>query len=80
VSVVPGVLTTFWPLGFLPLVYVAAITMISRGEVHGKNKAALYAGLFMYVLVIIAIAYMPIVHHTNIWEVLPFLALLSYMV
>ncbi|MCE7055906.1 UbiA-like protein EboC [Algoriphagus sp. AGSA1] len=79
VSVVPEVLTTFWPLGFLPLVYVAAITMISRGEVHGKNKAALYAGLFMYVLVIIAIAYMPIVHHTNIWEVLPFLALLSYM-
>ena len=80
ISVLPEILPKFWPLGLLPLVFVAAITMISRGEVHGKNKMALYAGLLMYVLVILTIGSMPILHGTTIWEVLPFLALLSYMV
>ncbi|UZD21400.1 UbiA-like protein EboC [Algoriphagus halophytocola] len=80
ITVVPELLQKFWPLGFIPLVFVAAITMISRGEVHGKNKVALYAGLLMYVLVILSIGSMPLLHDTSIWEVLPFLALLSYMV
>ncbi|PZX58145.1 UbiA-like protein EboC [Algoriphagus chordae] len=80
VSVIPEMLSTFWPLGLIPLVFVAAITMISRGEVHGKNRNALYGGLSMYVIVIFVIVAMPIVHGTEIWEVLPFLALLCYMI
>lgn len=80
VSVIPEMLSTFWPLGLIPLVFVAAITMVSRGEVHGKNRNALYGGLSMYVIVIFVIGAMPIVHGTEIWEVLPFLALLSYMI
>ncbi|MEB2782503.1 UbiA-like protein EboC [Algoriphagus sp. C2-6-M1] len=80
VSVVPDLLPTVWPLGFIPLIFVAAITMISRGEVHGKNRNALYGGLSMYVIVIFIIGAMPIVHKTEIWEVFPFLALLSYMI
>lgn len=80
ISVVPVLLSTFWPLGLLPLVFVAAITMISRGEVHGKNRTALYGGLGLYGIVILVIGAMPFVHDTIIWEVLPFLALLSYMV
>ncbi|SFB51600.1 UbiA-like protein EboC [Algoriphagus aquimarinus] len=80
VSVIPEMLPTFWPLGLIPLVFVAAITMISRGEVHGKNRTALYGGLSMYVIVIFTIGAMPIVHGTEIWEVLPFLALLGYMI
>jgi hypothetical protein len=80
VSVVPDLLFSFWPLGLIPLVYVAAITMISRGEVHGKNRNALYAGLSMYFIVIIVIGAMPFVHSTPVWEVLPFLGLLSYMI
>ncbi|MEP2348532.1 MAG: UbiA-like protein EboC, partial [Algoriphagus sp.] len=42
VSVIPETLATFWPLGLIPLIFVAAITMISRGEVHGKNRNALF--------------------------------------
>lgn len=80
ISVIPDMLSTFWPLGFIPLVYVAAITMISRGEVHGKNRNALYGGLVMYVFVICAIGSMPFVHYTPVWQVLPFIALLSYMI
>jgi len=80
VSVIPETLPTFWPLGLIPLIFVAAITMISRGEVHGKNRNALYGGLAMYLLVIIVIGAMPILHYTPVVEVLPFLAFLSYMI
>jgi 4-hydroxybenzoate polyprenyltransferase len=41
-----------WPLAILPVIYIAAITMISRGEVVGGNKIAIsYAGV-MYGIVI----------------------------
>ncbi|MFC5626588.1 UbiA-like protein EboC [Algoriphagus winogradskyi] len=80
VSVTPELLSTFWPLGLIPLIFVAAITMISRGEVHGKNRNALYGGLLMYVIVIAVIGSIPFLHNTNSWEVLPFIALLCYMI
>ena len=80
ISVVPEMLASFWPLGLLPLIFVAAITMISRGEVHGKNRNALYGGLSMYLIVIFCIVTMPFIHKTAPWEVIPFLALLSYMI
>ena len=80
VSIAPELLSTFWPLGLIPLIFVAAITMISRGEVHGKNRNALYGGLSMYIVVILVIGAMPFVHGTAPWEVFPFLALLSYMI
>ena len=38
IAVMPVLLDSNWYLGLLPLVYVAAITLISRGEVHGKNR------------------------------------------
>jgi 4-hydroxybenzoate polyprenyltransferase len=80
VSVVPIMLSTQWQIGLLPLVFVAAITMISRGEVHGKNKKALYGGLGMYVIVILAICSIPIINGNGFFEVIPFLLLLCYMI
>ena len=43
VSAAPAVLARFWPLGLIPLVYIAAVTLVSRGEVHGGKRRA--AGL-----------------------------------
>lgn len=80
VSVVPAILTSYWPIGLLPLVFVAAITMISRGEVHGKNLKSLYGGFGMYVIVILAIASIPLIKGNGFFEVIPFLILLSYMI
>ena len=34
-SVAPAALVAVWPLALLPLAYVAAITAVSQGEVHG---------------------------------------------
>ncbi|WP_144607442.1 UbiA-like protein EboC [Algoriphagus algorifonticola] len=80
VAVAPEVLQKLWPIGVLPLIYVAAITMVSRGEVHGKNKKALYGGFGLYILVISGIIFLAKVQKPGSWEVFPFLILLAYMV
>lgn len=62
ISVVPGLLSTSlaWGMGLLPLVFIAAVTVISRGEVMGGNRKAMQFSLALYllltaVLVILAI-------------------------
>lgn len=37
ISAAPAVLASHWPLMGLPLVYIAAVTVLSRGEAHGGN-------------------------------------------
>ncbi len=80
ISFVPLMLEAYWFLGLIPLVFVAAITMISRGEVHGKNRSALIGGLFMYGLIIMAVVLLAFTGDREGWQVLPFLALLAYMI
>ncbi|MBO0936159.1 UbiA-like protein EboC [Fibrella sp. HMF5335] len=41
-----------WWLGIVPVIYIAAITMISRDEVHGGKQRTLYFAGFLYLLVI----------------------------
>jgi 4-hydroxybenzoate polyprenyltransferase len=51
VSVVPHALEQTWMLGALPLVYIAAVTALSRGEVHGGRRGvAAYALLSLTVV------------------------------
>jgi 4-hydroxybenzoate polyprenyltransferase len=38
VAVLPATLATAWPLALLPLVYIASVTLVSRGEVHGSAR------------------------------------------
>ena len=80
VSVAPEVLEKIWPIGILPLIYVAAITMISRGEVHGKNRKALFVGGGMYASIFVAIFVLAYLQSPGYLQVLPFLALLGYMI
>ncbi len=80
ISAVPVMVEAYWFLGFIPLVFVAAITMISRGEVHGKNKKALLVGIFMYGLIIFSILVLAFSDGREGWQVLPFLALFVYMI
>lgn len=39
-AAVPTAPADHWPLALLPLVYIAAVTMVSRGEVHGGKRGA----------------------------------------
>ena len=78
ISVVPALLNTTWYLGLLPLVYVAAITIISRGEVHGKNRNALFLGAGMYTTIFVAIFILAFEKSPGYLQILPFLAFLGY--
>jgi heme O synthase-like polyprenyltransferase len=40
-----------WPMGLVPVVYIAAVTMVSRGEVHGSGRAVLWAAMGMFLTV-----------------------------
>lgn len=80
ISVSPVLLEKYFLVGLIPLIYVAAITMISRGEVHGKNKKALFAGFGMFAAILAAIFILAYGQSPGFWFVLPFLGLLGYMI
>ena len=50
-SIIEPSLVTWWWVSIVPVIYISAITMISRGEVHGGNKNHLYFAGFLYALV-----------------------------
>lgn len=52
----PGEIPGHWPLALLPLVYIAAVTALSRGEVHGGRRGIAAFALISLTLVLIALA------------------------
>ncbi len=58
ISIVPAAVTQYWWLGIFPVIYIAAITMISRDEVHGGKKKTLYAAAFLYLIVLAFISWL----------------------
>lgn len=54
-SIIPEALSRFGWLAGIPIIYIAAITMISRGEVHGGSKKTLYTAVVFYLVVILTI-------------------------
>ncbi|MDA0314721.1 MAG: UbiA-like protein EboC [Bacteroidetes bacterium] len=78
ISVVPALLQSNWYLGLLPLVYVAAITIISRGEVHGKNRTVLFFGAGMYASIFVAIFVLANEKSPGYLQIVPFLVFLGY--
>lgn len=55
ISVIPFALQNHWFPAIVPVIYIASITMISRGEVHGGKSSTLYVAAFFYVIVIASI-------------------------
>ena len=80
ISAFPVMLQSYWYLGFIPLIFVAAITMISRGEVHGKNRRALVGGGLMYTAIILSLIVLGLLEGENLVHVIPFLILFAYMI
>ncbi len=78
-SVIVSSLQDWWWIGIVPVLYIAAITMISRGEVHGGSKSILYFAGILYVIVSIsqiALSY----HFGNVLIALPFVILHIYLI
>jgi 4-hydroxybenzoate polyprenyltransferase len=57
ISISVPMLTQFYYLAAVPIIYIFSITMISQGEVHGGNKRNLYIGGLLYAIVVLAILY-----------------------
>jgi 4-hydroxybenzoate polyprenyltransferase len=79
-SLVPVVLFDVWFIGLFPLLYISAITLISRGEVEGGRRHHGITALIMIVIVILAVPALALQFDFNVLIALPFLALFSWMV
>jgi 4-hydroxybenzoate polyprenyltransferase len=56
VAISEAALRAAWPLALIPLVYIAAVTVVSRGEVHGARQPVLRAGLGLVATVVAVLA------------------------
>lgn len=79
ISVLPTAIQTFWPVALVPVIYIAAITMISRGEVHGGSKKILTGAVALYAIVAGAIFAVAVMNGTLL-KVLLFLLLFLFMI
>jgi 4-hydroxybenzoate polyprenyltransferase len=79
VSIVSLSLQSLYLLGLIPLIYIFSITMISQGEVHGASKKKLYAGAFLYEIVIGAILYAAFLQQNILYAAL-FVVLFAWMI
>jgi len=80
ISIVTLSLMQWWYLAFVPVIYIASITMISRGEVHGGSRNLLYAASLLYVLVIGLIFYFAIVNRVTIIFTMIFLVAFAWII
>ena len=79
ISILPTIVTAVWGLAFIPVIYIASITMISRGEVHGGRSSLLWVGAGLYSLVIGGILYFAWTSG-HLLPTLPFLAFFAWMI
>lgn len=80
ISCSPRALAAWWFISLVPICYVSAITMISRGEVHGTHRSVLWVGLGLYTAAVIGLLWLAIVLATAILPILLFISLFSYYV
>ena len=79
VSILPEQVGPWAWVGLVPIVYIAAITMISRGEVHGGSAGTLRLAGLLYALVIGCVAALA-QRQQQLGTALPFLILFGYYI
>ena len=79
ISIYVHALQFYWFFALVPVIYIFAITMISRGEVHGGRKRTLFVALGLYIIVIFAIG-IAAIRAERILQTLPFILLFAVMI
>lgn len=74
ISIIPQALGDFYFLFLLPIVYIAAITMISRGEVHGGKSLTMVMAFILYTIVLACILTVAYVQHNFAYTLIYILA------
>lgn len=80
VSALSPAIFDFWFISFIPILYIAAVTTVSRGEVHGNHGNSLRRAGWIYsavILLIISMAFHPDFH---LRPALPCLVLFGWMI
>ena len=80
VSAVGGAIGDRWYLALIPIVYIAAITAISQGEVHGGKKITGILAIALIISVISSIFALAILPEYTLLITLPFLILFIALV
>lgn len=77
VAVLPGMLAEVWFLALLPIVYIAGITAVSRGEVHGGSRATGVLAVGLETAVLLGLLAIGWAADYSVLEALPFVLLLA---
>ncbi len=77
VSAVPAIIAERWYLTLIPMIYIAAITAISQGEVHGGKKITGVLALVLIAIVLTAVLALGILSEYTEIAALPFAVFLA---
>lgn len=80
VSAVPAILGEYWFLAIIPVVYIAAITTLSQGEVHGGKRITGIVALLLIITVIAGLLGLGILKNYQVLAALPFITLFAIRV
>lgn len=69
-----------WYVGFISLIYISAITLVSKGEVHGGSKRNYIVSFILYSIVILGIAILNYLQSSYFYWSLAFLILFGYKI
>ena len=69
-----------WWISLAPLIYIFAITLISRGEVHGNNRSHITIAGLLYAIVVTFIGISIGLRTNNLLMSIPFLILFAFLV
>src|SRR5699024_11995197 len=78
-SILPFASNALTWIAVVPIAYIAAVTLISRGEVHGGERRPVLATMFIYGLVIITILIVGVFLHRPVVTIF-FLLLFSLFI
>lgn len=62
ISILSAHVGQLYYLAVVPIIYIAAITMISQGEVHGGKKSTLFTAAALYLVAMVSIFYVALAH------------------
>ena len=79
-SAAPALLGVLWPLTLIPVAYIASITAISRGEVHGGRQRTGWLAVGLVGLVLAVLTALGLWGSQPVWATLPFVALFAWRV
>jgi 4-hydroxybenzoate polyprenyltransferase len=80
ISAAPSMIRGRWYLAAIPFLYIAAITLLSRGEVHGGRRQASFISFTMLACAIAGLLLLGLVPPFAILAALPFIVLLGWRV